>query len=275
MKQLNRGLVALTVIVIVGLCWYPPIQDLAHEQVDAGLKRAIVSFASARTLNAVISVLQGTEFSAQPFGVGVTLTLGQVLDPINDLVEQFSNWMLIASVAFGVQKMLLVIGAHKAVSIIVSAVAVAWAILYLAQRSPGWLSRLLVVLVLIRFAIPVATLGSEFVFEHVLAQDYRESQAALDLAAQEVSRHTQQAPQVPAAEADKSLWESLKDRIAAVTPNISASYDDIKRAAEDLPERVIKLIAIFVLQTLVIPVVLLWLMYRIAVGMARPPAPTS
>ena len=32
-------------------------------------------------------------------GVGVTLTLGEVLDPVNDLVEQFSSLMLAAAVA--------------------------------------------------------------------------------------------------------------------------------------------------------------------------------
>jgi len=94
------------------VAWYRPLQDVANAQVDAGLKRALISFASARALNAVISVIQGTEFSIQPIGVGVTLTSGQVLDPVNDLIEQFSTLMVVASVAFGVQKVLLAIGAH-------------------------------------------------------------------------------------------------------------------------------------------------------------------
>ena len=42
-------------------------------QVDAGLKRALATYAAARALNAVISVAQGTEVALEPGGVGVVL----------------------------------------------------------------------------------------------------------------------------------------------------------------------------------------------------------
>jgi hypothetical protein len=87
----RRVLIVVAVVAVIAaffFAWYRPIQDQAKAQVDAGLKRALISFASARTLNAIISVVQGTEMSVQPFGVGLTLTPGQVLDPINDLLEQ-------------------------------------------------------------------------------------------------------------------------------------------------------------------------------------------
>ena len=265
--NLNRALVALAALLIVACSWYPPVQDLANDQVDAGLKRAVVSFASARALNAAISVLQGTAVSAQPLGVGVTFTLGEVLDPINDLVERFSEWMLIASVAFGVQKMLLLIGSHWAVSALVSALAVLWALLFVYRRAPLWLSRLLVVLLMIRFAIPVVTLGSDFVFRQMLADDYAQSQAYLELAARQVDRQAQEASKVQPPGTDRSLWDKLKEGASAVASSIS--FDEIRKSAEQLPDRVITLIAIFFLQTILIPLVLLWALYRIAVAMTR------
>ena len=39
----------------------------------------------------------------QPVGVGVTLTIGEVLDPLNDLVERFAWLALVASVSLGLQ----------------------------------------------------------------------------------------------------------------------------------------------------------------------------
>lgn len=56
-------------------------------------------------------MVQGTEISAAPVGVGMTFTPGQILDPLNDLIEQFSQVMLVAMVAFGVEKVLLTAGA--------------------------------------------------------------------------------------------------------------------------------------------------------------------
>ncbi|MCZ8284370.1 MAG: hypothetical protein O9353_02855, partial [Bacteroidia bacterium] len=72
MPAVRRALVAFTMAAFTACAWLAPLDAPAMQQVDAGLKRALVSFATARLLNAVISVAQGTEASVQPFGVGVT-----------------------------------------------------------------------------------------------------------------------------------------------------------------------------------------------------------
>lgn len=267
-RNLRRFLVVFTATVVVMCAWYPPIQDLANAQVDAGLKRALVSFASARTLNAIISVVQGTEFSMQPMGVGVTLTLGQVLDPLNDLIEQFSNLMLIASVAFGIQKALLLIGAHWAISAAVSGVAVLWAILHLQHKAPTWLSRVLLVLLLIRFAVPVASLGSDRVYQQFLSDDYQQQQDALDMTSREINKQTPtMATPLPQ---DRNWWERLKDRATEMLPGTNTDFEAIKKSAESIPERVMKLIVIFLLQTMIIPIFLLWALYKVSLGVVRP-----
>ena len=70
-------------------------------------ERAFITFALARTLNGVISAVQGTKLALQPAGVGVTLTPGEVLDPVNDLIERFSWIMMAATLSLGVQQVLL------------------------------------------------------------------------------------------------------------------------------------------------------------------------
>jgi len=267
-QNARRALAIIATLVIIACSWYPPIQAIADEQVDAGLKRALISFASARALNGVISVVQGTEVSLQPMGVGVTLTLGQVLDPINDLVEEFSTLMLTAAVAFGVQKVLLAIGANWVISLLVSVLAIAWTILHFVGKAPAWVSRALLVLVMIRFVIPVITLGSDWVFQNTLASQYNEQQLALDHAAKEIREAT---PKTGDNNAEKGWWEKLKDSASSLGHNIYLNYDAIKKAAEGLPERIIKLIVIFVMQTIVIPIVLLWALYKIAFGVVRQP----
>jgi len=272
-KNFHRFLVIVATAAIVVCAWYPPIQDLANTQVDAGLKRALVSFASARTLNAIISVVQGTEFSMQPMGVGVTLTLGQVLDPLNDVIEQFSNLMLIASVAFGVQKALLLIGAHWAISAAVSGVVVLWGILRIWHKAPAWLSRVLLVVLLIRFAVPVASVGSDWVYQQFLAEEYQQQQDALDMTSREINKQTPALAAPPPQ--DKSWWDRLKERATEMLPTANADFEAIKKSAESVPERVMKLIVIFLLQTMIIPIVLLWALYKVVLGVVRPVAPVA
>ena len=155
-RKLLLALLAL-LAVAVACAWLRPLDDLAGAQAQAGFKRAVASFATARALNAVISVVQGTELSVQPLGVGVTLTPGQMLDPLNDLVERFSDLMLAASVAFGVQLLLIEVGMHWGMSLALTLVAFAWAWPYLKRkRPPALLTRVLVALLLVRFIVPAA-----------------------------------------------------------------------------------------------------------------------
>lgn len=324
--NLSRPLVIVVVAVVVACAWFPQIQALADEQVDAGLKRALISFASARTLNGLISVLQGTELSVQPLGVGVTLTVGQALDPINDLIEQFSTLMLYASVAFGIQKALLAIGGNWVISLLVTGTAIVWAGLYALRKSPPWLSRVLMVLLMIRFAIPVVTLGSDLLYERLLAEDYAQQQKSIDTVSEVIKKSTPAMPTngtaspstttaatvpsalplvvptaKPASAAEKSLFEKLKDQMASATTGAQTSpdaagqpaaapekgliarlrdrvvgavpipdFEAIKASIAGLPERIVRLIVIFLLQTMIIPILVLWALYRTVLAIARP-----
>ena len=259
--QIARKIIVVFSMAAVILCsWLKPMDSPAMQQVDSGLKRALVSFATARALNAVISVAQGTEASIQPLGFGVTLTPGQVLDPVNDLVEQFSNLMLAASVVFGVQKVLLSIASYWPVSFALTIVALGWTLTYFRQiQPPALLSRLLVILLMLRFAIPVVTIGTDLVWQKFLANDYAVSQNSISSASGQVDKLS---PSIPSAADSQGLLAKMKDWFSK-TADVKVQFENLKEAAEQATEHIIKLIVIFLLQTLVIPVLLLWAIYGV------------
>ena len=297
-KYLSKLTVIVLVVLVVALSWSKSLSELAGAQVDTGLKRSVVSFAAARTLNAVISVVQGTEVVIHPLGVGVTLTLGQVLHPINDLVEQFSFIMLMARVAFGVQKLLLTIGSTWVVSALVAGLGLVWSVLYWYQRAPLGLSRFLVVVVFIRFVMPVATIGSAYVFDQFSATEYETSLASIKQTGEELrtlgKEITTLSPEgaVPKPMPDaanptaepKGLLERAKEAIGGATnavgsviqasaDKVRAKFESIKAQAERTAERMISLIVIFLMQTIVMPLILLLVLYRLLnslVPRARP-----
>lgn len=257
----RRILWVLAVTLLVIGAWFSQLDTNATQLADAGLKRALISFASARTLNAVISVAQGTEVAVQPAGVGVTFTPGQVLDPLNDLVEQFSNLMLIASVSFGVQKVLISIGAYWLVPLLLTITAAIWAIFYLRQQTTSaWLTRILMILLLVRFAIPVVILGTDTLFQKFMSTDYQSSQQAITTASGDLGELT--AP-VPEPKAEQGVMDKLKGWWSENT-NVKLRYEELKQTAENAIEHIIKLMAIFLLQTLLLPLLLLWILYGLA-----------
>lgn len=262
MKFTRQIAAAVCLAIAVACAWLAPMDAPATTQVDAGLKRALISFATARALHGVLSVVQGTQFSAQPLGVGVSLSPGQLLAPVNDLVKNFSDFMLMASVAFGVMKAAIAMGAYWPVSLALTVAAAGWAWLFFRQqRSPAWLPRILIVLLMVRFAIPVAVLGTEVLWQKFLAADYTATQQAIDGASTQANRLNP-----PAPPESTGILERMKEWINK-TADVKARFEEIRQAAERVTEHIVKLIVIFLLQTLIIPVLLLWGLYAVLRGL--------
>ena len=301
------ALAALLVLAVL-LCWLPAFQSVADRYVDDGLQRSLLSFATARALHSVVSVLQGTELAVQPMGVGLTLTLGQVLAPISDLVAQFADWMLWASIAFGLQKLLLSMGGSYGVTGVLSLIALAWLLLRWRQQTvPTWLSRLLVVLLFTRLVMPVTIIGSEALFQHFMASTYQENQIATEGAVGQLQqfdvRGPAKAPTTPNTQADTappaaaqtapsestSLWERFKQwgQQAQQSASQTASgvqslvrnpgdalrdkLSELQQQLDQQVERLVTLMVVFALQTLLIPLVLVWALLQLCKGLLAGP----
>ena len=92
-----RILSTLLALGLVILALAGPLDRLGLSQTQAGFTRALVTYGLVRAMNGVISVAQGTELALEPAGIGVTFTPGEILDPINDLVERFALVLLVAA----------------------------------------------------------------------------------------------------------------------------------------------------------------------------------
>jgi len=269
MLTVKRAAVAVLALLLIGLTWQPVSESDVLKQSETGLQRALTTYGVARALNAVISVAQGTEVSIEPFGIGATLALGQVLDPINDIIEQFSSLMLFASVAFGLQILLIKIGAHALISVALTVVAIACAVLVASRGSlPNWLGRVLLVLVLARFAAPVCTWSSEQVYRGFLEQEYVTAQSGLEgarekmqTAERQLNKEAEQT-EVLKGEQANSFMQWLRDKVPVPSmpkiPDVKKIGEDIKQAANSSVQHMINLMVVFLLQTVVLPLLFLW-----------------
>lgn len=264
MQRLRPFFLLVLLIAVLLSAWVFPPDAAARRDTQAGLQRAVATFAAARALHAVLSVAQGTQVAVQPAGVGLTLAPGQALQPVTELVEQFSTLMLFACLAFGVQMLLLPISAHWAVSLAVSVAAGAW--VAMRWRAPSASARrlapLVVGLLLLRFGIPLVAAGNELAYRAFLADDYVSAQSAIGGAA-----GTPDLLALPDGPADGASWldrlRSLPAEAAALANKarqVASTASDIAAHAVD---HLLRLLAVFALQTLVLPVLFLWALRRI------------
>jgi hypothetical protein len=259
--------------LVLVLSWTGLLDGAASRHVDDGLKRAITTFGTARLLNAGLSLAQGTQVQVTPFGLGMTLSVGQLVRPVNELVAQFAELMLAASVAFGAMKLLILIGAHWTVSLALTLCAVAYvAFPWRSQRPHGWLARLLATILLLRFAVPVVTAGSGLVFDTFLHNDYASSQAAMTASGREIDRLS---PSVPKATPGQGVIETMKGWAASSSDFVTQGWDRFRNVSGSLPEHIITMIVVFMLQTLVLPLALVWGLIRVTRALVEPRARLS
>ncbi len=273
MKDKRKLAWTIIAIVAAALAFSGLADDLSAEHADAAFKRALVTFAVARTLNGVISVAQGTEVAVEPGGVGVNFTVGQILDPINDLVEQFSSVMLVATTSLGLQNVLLDITGWWGLS---GLLAVAGVVLIAVQwwpqppqsRLPTTAARVFLIALFLRFAIPVLVVGTNLVFDTFLAAEQDAATAALKTTSSEIEAMSQDEPRQVGTE------ESLLDRLGNMIDesmeslNVAERIDRLRDSASNASEHIVNLIVIFVLQTIILPLVFLWLFVEGLKGLA-------
>ncbi len=233
-------------------------------------QRAFITFALARTINGVISVVQGTEIALQPAGVGVTLTPGEILDPVNDLVERFSWIMLGATISLGIQNVLLDVSAWWAIQALVTALAV-WLLVrlwYPGQSSRVYrvlLQRTFLLLLFIRFAVPVMLIANDLLYQQFLESRYQQSTEVISEAGKELEQLSAQV----SAEDVGSTEAGMLDAIMGVWSNtvnsidLSGRLERMQTRAAEVIEHLVQLSVVFILQTGVLPVAFLWFFLQI------------
>lgn len=99
----DRWLRILIAVALVLVSWSHVLDQTAREHINQSLLQATAVFAIARSLNGFLTVAKSAEVSS---GL-VSLQPLEVLDPIHDLVEQFSSVMKVATISLFIQKLLL------------------------------------------------------------------------------------------------------------------------------------------------------------------------
>ena len=236
------------------------VDKASEEQAENALKNALVTFAVARTLNGVISAAQGTEVALEPGGVGVILSVGEVLDPINDLIERFSTVMLIASSSLGLQALLLNITSWWGVTAMLFAAAVAFLVVIWAPRS--------LAATYAGPAVPVPIVGTTVISDAFLAPEQEAATAILRDTTAEIEQINEEAQ--PASADEQSLMDRLGEMIddSLESMQVGDRLKELKESASNAAEHIVSLIAIFVLQTILLPLLFLWLFIEGLKGIA-------
>jgi len=261
--------VTFAACILLVLAFSGLIDKTGQQYTEDAFKRALVTFGVARGLNGAISVAQGTEISISPGGLGINLTPGEILDPVNDLIERFSWIMLMSSTSLGIQQIFIKISSSLSASIFVSlavllALFLLWKPALSGSMMRGAAFKLALMLLILRFAVPVAAIGSEGVYSYFLSDQYQESTDLLENTRSEITDLNRANQQSGPQTEEPGLIDRATRWLDSATENlgIEARMERYKEAATQASEHAINLIVVFVIQTVILPLIFLWLMVR-------------
>ena len=251
--RIGRVAIHAAIAAVVLLAVAPLADRVGGEALDGSFKRALAALATTRGLDAAISLAQSSEVSFS-LGPGGSIGIGQVLDPVNDLVEQYGTLLMTSTTALGIQQVGLRLGQSLGWWLFVpSLVALAAASAARGSMATGlttWGRRLFALALFARLAIPTAAWIDGIVADRFLEADYLAATAV-------VERTTERLEDMKAEGPDKPWYERLNP-VKVIGEQAKQLSDTLGTAAESI----VNLVIYFTVSTIVLPLGTLWLLSR-------------
>ena len=250
----------LVLLVVCGVLLWMPLESNIGQQLASMLTVTLSVYAVLRGLNAVISMAQGTELAIEPMGVGMTLTPGELLDPLNDMVEQVSTVLLVASASIGIQKIILDLSDIELLRLVLDGISVI-AILLVAIKSVSLITqksviKLIFILTLLRLVVPTMVLTSN------MMQTWLETERQESILVLVSTESDVRALNTATADDQDSGWfESLTAKL-----KLTNLFTVIKTKTDNAVTAVVYILAEFVLVFILIPVLFIGIAYKLLVG---------
>lgn len=234
------------------------VNESAKDVIDRSFNQALIVFGSAKALNAVISLAQGTEINL-PF---VVVAVGEVLDPINDLVEQFSLIMLASLVSLGIQKILLNFVSNDFFNLtFIISILVFNIFLFLKFKNiesiKNMALKLTLILLFLRFLIPFVAYLNQYSYDYFIKPQYNIEQLNETIlnTKDEISKINLESVE----EKESGFFEKFRQKFDMTF--YEKKVDEYKDAVDSSSDNIVDLIIVFIFQTILLPLFYLFVFY--------------
>jgi len=260
-------LVSIVLILVLVLSLTLGVDESAQTIQDTAFERAMIAFGLAKGLNAVISLIQGTELSFTPVGVGLNFSVGEVLDPFNDMVERFSWVMLLATVSLGIQKILLVLSSKIFIqAALILSVGLSLLFIWVRQvKNSLFLSyslKLFILILILRFSAIIFVFISQELYTSTLEPQYVKASAVIENTKVELEELQSKSKTLVQAQKEEGFFGNVGSKYDKIIEslNISRQLDSLQSSIDNASRKIITLITIFIMQSVVMPLLFLWML---------------
>ena len=272
MTTTTKRLGATTLILLTSLLMYllssqklPFIDSQANDYFKKTVTEATLAYATTRGLNAVVSVLKESELAISPAGIGLTIAVGQILDPIDDMTERLSSVLVASIVSLGLQKIINDVGGAISFQLM--------SLLFPLLIIPVWfrnrttllvtslIAKIITLALILRILLPLSSLANNAMYEQVFMLQITEARDKLSIISsqyKDLSSFDQQQQGGIIANFTKST-NSKVVKTKEIFSNIISNAESI---ITSLVKLTVLYVTLFVTQVVLIPIFMLWLLLK-------------
>ncbi len=257
---------------------FPQLDERASVYFLEISQKAVVSYAMVRGANAAVSVVQNSELLFSPTGLGMSLAIGQVLDPLDDMLERTSDVLVMALVSIGVQRAVLEISQEDSLHL----AAMGFLLAALAACFPAarglqyWMLRLAIVFALLRLLLPASAAIFDQTYQRIFLPQIEQAQETLRLIPGVQPLMRSSLSDSPPGEQEegwlrKWLPKAMQQQLDDAKGHLhwlKQTFSRMIEHASELIDALVRLIsayaAIFILQVVLLPLTSLWLLFLLS-----------
>lgn len=277
MDKLPKDRVVKSVVgVIVSLILFfssgvhvPGLDSTAESYFKDSITKAGVSYGVCRVINGTVSVIQQSSLQLEPAGVGLSLAVGQIVDPINDMVERLSDVLVLAITSLGVQEIMHEMGIVLAPPVLGILLLLSSVLLW--QKGERYhslqivLRNLIIILVIGRCCLAFSSLTNGFLQEHFFEEKIVEANGRLSDSTIELST-VDDLEDLPEYDGMFKTIESsaryLKNKSVDFKNTVAVVLENKATIVDSLLSLTFLYLGVFIIQVLFLPLFIFWVMVK-------------
>jgi len=247
----------------------PVLDSVAEKYFQNSITKAGVSYGVCRLINGTVSVIQQSSVQLEPAGIGMSLAVGQIVDPINDMVERLSNVLVLSITSLGIQELSYEISIALAPPILAGLLLVLSGLLWFKSDKLFALQKVvlnvLIIVSIARFCLPISSIANEFLQAHFFEDRIVEARGALAEGTADLDK---------LKDVDLPEYDGILETIESSASYIKHKSVEFKNAVRitienksliigNLLQLTFLYLGIFIIQVLLLPLTIFWFLMRL------------
>ncbi len=234
------------------------------------ISKAGITYATCRLINASVSIIKGSSLNLEPAGVGITLAIGQALDPIDDMTERVSDVIVTAITSLGVQKLAYEISVSIAPLILTIFLLILSVLIWFENQRLVTIQKSIIVFILLiliaRFTLPISAITNNFLQENFFEKKISNVNKELALGSAELDKLMEfSLPETDGVLGTiKNSTSFVKRKSLELRNALVDTISDTGHLIENLLKLIFLYAGIFLIQVIALPIIVFWLSVKFA-----------